>query len=119
APPGIFPYRKASRALCVGASVSVTGLRGKICQPQSGFFSVAPRPSVVSNFVTLAPRIHVGTLWGAPRSCSLTWRSDAVLVACCVWSPLSMPGMSTIQAINLTLAMYAGVQELASGLLLL
>jgi len=57
------------------------GLRGKSCRPQNGFFSAEPRPSVASTFVTLDLRIHEVTLWGAPRSCSLTWRSDAVLVA--------------------------------------
>ena len=48
---------------------------------QSGFFSEAQRPYVALNFVTLAPKIHAATLWGAPRSCSSTWRLDAVSVA--------------------------------------
>jgi len=117
--PGISPYRKASRALCADVLALVTDLRGKSCRPQSGFFSAKPRPSVALNFVILVPKMHVGILWAAPRSCSLTWRSDAVLVAFYVWSPLSMPGTFTIPAINLTLAMYAGAQELASGSLLL
>src|SRR5262245_19001684 len=92
---------------------------GKSCRPQSGFFSAEPQPSVASNFVTLAPKMYAGTLWGVLRSYSLTLRSDAVLVAFCVWSLSTMLGTSTIHPINLTLARYARVQELASGSLLL
>src|SRR5262245_60086705 len=94
-------------------------MRGKSCQPQSDFFSVEPQLSVVSNFVTLALKIHVGTLWGAPHSCSLTWKLVAVLAVFYVWLPFLMPAMSTIHPINLILASSAGVQELASGSLLL